>query len=341
MPVHNKVGSMSHQRNRGLLYAFCLAVGLFLLGGCASKVGGERVMLDSADPVFVDELLANTATPKRRIFGWLRQPEPGSSGPAPALVILHTSFGQGVHDRQYADLFSSLGFAVLAVDSFQPRGVSTTTQEQTLVTEFSMVADAYAALAYLSARPGIDNSRIGVIGFSKGGIAALYASLESVRNALTRKGESFAAHIAYYPWCGLRFLTPRTTGAPILIQAGGADEVTPPYLCTELLQQFRTVNPMQQADMIVHEGARHGFDHPVLENIAWSPTGGVTPASCLIREVRPNEYIEESTGRFVHSKNLKSIIWGCSGSIGVVGGDKEAGAQALKETVSFLQRNLL
>lgn len=216
-----------HAWSRGLLFACCLGAGLFALGGCASKVGGERVILDSADPVFVDELLADDATPKRRIFGWLQRPKSGSSGPVPAMVLLHTSFGQGVHDQQYADLFTAMGFAVLAVDSFQPRGVSTTTQEQTLVTEFSMVADAYAALAYLSTQPGIDKSRIGVIGFSKGGIAALYASLESVRDALTRHGESFAAHVAYYPWCGLRFLTPRTTGAPILIQSGGADEVTP------------------------------------------------------------------------------------------------------------------
>ena len=126
-----------------------------------------------------------------------------------------------------------------------------------------------------------------------------------------------------------------------MIQAGGTDEVTAPYLCRELLQEFRAVNPMLQTNMIIHEGARHGFDHPMLENVAWSPTGGVKPASCLIREVRPNAYFEESTGRFVHGKNLKSMIWGCSGSFGVVGGNREAGAQALKETVSFLQRHLM
>ena len=89
-----------HAWSRGLLFACCLGAVLFALGGCAGKVGGERVILNSADPVFVDELLADDAMPKRRIFGWLQRPKSGSSGPTPAMVLLHTSFGQGVHDQQ-------------------------------------------------------------------------------------------------------------------------------------------------------------------------------------------------------------------------------------------------
>ncbi len=322
--------------------SFGLALLLVLLTACTTtEIGGQQVAIRSADPVFIDELLNGSASPPRRIYGWLRMPAHPTRGPAPALVLLHTSFGQGEQDKQYADVFTAMGFAVLAINSFKPRGVSNTTQDQSLVTESSMIADAYAALAYLSARPDIDKSRIGVVGFSKGGIAALYASLTSIRTALARNGESFAAHVAYYPWCGLRFLSPKTTGAPILVQSGGADEITPPGLCLDFLEQLRLLNPAQQADMIVHDGARHGFDHPSLKNVTWAPVGGVTPASCLIREVRPNEFVEQSTGRKVSSGTLKSVIWDCSGSFGIAGGDPEAGRKALSKTMAFLRRTLL
>jgi dienelactone hydrolase len=180
-----------------------------------------------------------------------------------------------------------------------------------------------------------------VIGFSKGGIAALYASLRSVREALAHDGQAFAAHIAYYPWCGLRFLSPRTTGAPILIQSGGADEITPPGLCRDLIDKWRKVNPSQQADMVVYDGARHGFDHPSLKNVTWAPVGGVTPSSCLIREVRPGAYVEQSTGRPVTSGTLQSVIWDCSGAFGIAGGDADAGRQALLRTKRFLRATLL
>ena len=41
----------------------------------------------------------------------------------------------------------------------------------------------------------------------------------------------FAAHAAFYPWCGLRPLDVTTTGAPVLIQMGDDDNVTPALRC--------------------------------------------------------------------------------------------------------------
>ena len=61
-----------------------------------------------------------------------------------------------------------------------------------------IAADAYAALAWLGARPGIDMARVALIGFSYGGLAAVHAVNEGVARALAQGPERFAGHVAYY-----------------------------------------------------------------------------------------------------------------------------------------------
>ena len=107
--------------------------------------------------------------------------------------MLLTSFGQGSHDWSYASRLPDLGVAVLAVDSFSARGVSKTVQDPTLVSSASMLADGFAALGRLDEDPRIDRQRIGVLGFSKGGIAALYSAYEPIRRRLATDGTAFVA----------------------------------------------------------------------------------------------------------------------------------------------------
>lgn len=118
--------------------------------------------------------------------------------PFPALVLLHTSNGQGAQDWLYAQRLRERGSRSCRVDA-----------------------------------------RIGVMGFSKGGIAALYAAFRPVTDAGSRDGRSFALHLAYYPWCGLRLRDPLTTGAPVLIQTGALDDLVPPQRCAGLIAASR------------------------------------------------------------------------------------------------------
>ncbi|MCZ7655921.1 MAG: hypothetical protein M5R42_19135 [Rhodocyclaceae bacterium] len=61
----------------------------------------------------------------------------------------------------------------LVIDSFGPRGVMSTADDQTRVTTTQMLQDAYGALVFLADDKRIDSARIGVMGFSKGGTVAL------------------------------------------------------------------------------------------------------------------------------------------------------------------------
>lgn len=318
---------------------------VLLLGGCTiPPSGAERVELKSADYGFIDEILDGDHPlngKKRSIRAWFFAPSGNTAPPWPAVVMLHSSIGIGTQDWEYTERFRDHGLAVLAVDSFGARGVERTVQDQLAVSQASMMADAYAALDYLSADPRIEHRRIGVVGFSKGGIAALYAAFRPLRKRLAHDDERFAAHLAYYPWCGLRLLDSHTTGAPILIQAGELDNIAPPALCDELMGEVRSADPRAPFQLIVHEHARHAFDHPLLALFGALPVSGVAPANCRFREVSPGVLVESESGEIATARSLKDILTHCANGGGLAGGNDEAADSAWTQSLAFLTHTLL
>lgn len=327
---------------RLLLGLACLSVLLAASACTVPPLGSERLDFISRDYGFVDRLRDKSEGSSREVHGWLMLPEEGSATlPYPAVVMLHSSIGQGTQDWHYARVFREMGFAVLAVDSFQPRGVKKTIEDLTLVTETSMMADAYGALNRLSADPRFDAERIALVGFSKGGIAALYAAFATSQRALAAADYGFAAHVAYYPWCGVEFLDLKTTGAPVLIEAGAADEVAPPALCRELIAKIEASDPGAEIELSVHPGSLHAFDHPLLELFDDLPVTAELPTECRFREVEPNLFIEETSGRVATEESLPDIFEACSRDDARAGGNVAAAERALEETEAFLRRHLL
>jgi dienelactone hydrolase len=317
-----------------------LAVGLALLvSACTFKPEGtERLALSSRDYGFVDELLAGDDGAPSTVDGYLLLPhETRFAPPYPALVMLHTSGGQGTQDWSYAGRFAELGLAVLAVDSFSGRGVGKTIKDPTLVSAASMLADGFAALAALRADPRIDRRRIGIIGFSKGAITALYAAYEPVRRRLAPAGAAFAAHLAYYPWCGLRLNRPVTTGAPVLIQVGALDDVVPAERCRELIAASRGPNGAPNMELVIHQDARHGFDHPLLSPFGALPMSAPAPTNCLFEQQPGGGFLERHSGQAASADNLRQVLALCSAEHGTAGGNDQAAADSFARTVDFLR----
>jgi len=87
----------------------------------------------------------------------------------PAFIIIHGSGGvRAQRELAYARRFNELGVAAVVMDSFTPRGVERTVNDQRSVTDAEMVADTIALLRAVAHNPRIDATRIGAIGFSKG-----------------------------------------------------------------------------------------------------------------------------------------------------------------------------
>jgi carboxymethylenebutenolidase len=105
---------------------------------------------------------------------------PGRPERRPGIIVIHEIFGLNDDVRRIAGRFADLGYVALAPDLFDIGGQRLLCVARTLLTltrgEGPAFADLDAARAWLAARPEVDASRIGAVGFCMGGgFALLYA----------------------------------------------------------------------------------------------------------------------------------------------------------------------
>ena len=220
----------------------------------ATTANAERIAFDSAARgSSVVQIFQGKTAYTDHIYGELQLPSTGA-GPFPAMAIMHSSRGIVDTIGDWARLFNEMGVATFVVDSFTPRGIVEANADQ--LTFPAGVVDALRALKVLQQDSRIDTKNIGVIGFSRGAIAAMNSSFERYRaSVLGADGARFALHIPFYGGCAQYA---KTTGSPILTFLGTDDDFTSPDLCrkhTEILRQQGG-----KAELVVYEGALHGFD---------------------------------------------------------------------------------
>jgi dienelactone hydrolase len=261
---------------------------------------------------------------------------PKIEGRIPAAVIINSSGGVGSRvEPYYARLLASHGVAALVVDSFMPRGVRRTVGDQSLVGQDKSDADAVAGFRWLAEQPWVDQSRIIVMGMSRGGEAALHSAQLVNRRWLRAEDIRFAAHIAIVPGgCQIRVQDARTTGAPIFFMLAELDDYTPSRPCLEYLEQMRAAgNP--NVRFAVYYGIYHAFEL----------TAGVIEEhverwkSCRYDLDRNGRWIDPKTGQqlpFAHER--AAVLRTCldQGPV-TVGGDDAAFRQAEADLLQFLR----
>jgi uncharacterized protein len=218
--------------------------------------------------------LTAPAGPLLTIKGKLTLPKRSCGGgrKLPAVVILHGSSGVDSRGDFYEATLNDAGIATLQIDMWEARGVvGPTNRPQAPILTYP---DAFSALAFLAAHPRIAADRVGVLGFSWGGVISL-AAAEQLYAGKFGGGRKFKAHVANYPVCyafnntsisalpppaqfGTQFL--HLTGARVLIQIGSNDSYDNGTAHCKALAQ--SVNPDNNNVVRVAEypGAYHAWD---------------------------------------------------------------------------------
>ena len=186
------------------------------------------------------------------------------AGPAPAVLALHGCGGlydgRGRLAERYTELaarLNAMGVHMLATDSLQPRGekeLCTQRTGQRKVTQLQRRRDALGGLQWLAEQPGVDASRLGLLGWSNGGSTVLAASnLRHPEVAAAKVRPTLV--VAFYPGCESELARGYQGVAPLLLLLGEADDWTPAAPCKALAA---AVGPTVQWE--AYAGAFHGFD---------------------------------------------------------------------------------
>lgn len=213
------------------------------------------------------------------LVGYLFEPE--TLGAHAAIVLLHgragaySSSADGVYTaatlskrhKAWGEFWASRNYVALLVDSFGPRGYPAGFPQGSYKDRPAEVSeqkvrplDAYGALRYLRTLPGILADRIGIQGWSNGGMTVL-ATMSDQSPGLPRGEAGFRAAIAEYPGCGMDAIKGEYHNyAPILLLIAGSDDEVNPQTCEAFARNARAKG--NRLEFHVFTGAEHNFDDP-------------------------------------------------------------------------------
>ena len=84
--------------------------------------------------------------------------------------------------------FNAIGVSTFTLDGLTGRGLTQVITDQALLGRLNFILDIYRALDVLAKHPRVDSSRIALMGFSRGGHAALHASLTRFHKMWNKSG---------------------------------------------------------------------------------------------------------------------------------------------------------
>lgn len=244
-----------------------------LSSGCNSAVKLARMETGSRTWKVELHAIPSTTLTDRQFLTGQREAQPATltaalrlppgAAKVPAVILMHGSGGASGYVDEWARFLTDRGTASLMLDCFTGRGIDTTFANQEQLGRLAMIVDAYRAFDVLAAHARIDASRVLLMGFSRGGQAALYAAVRRFQDMHGPKRGSFAGYLSFYPACHIRYRgDEQLVDRPIKVLHGVADDLNPIGPCREFVARARQAG----ANIELHEfaGARHVFDWPLL-----------------------------------------------------------------------------
>lgn len=216
------------------------------------------------------------------------------SGRLPLVMLQHGSGGMAANVEMWTRELNAMGISTFALDGFTGRGLTSVNTNQALLGRLNFILDNYRALEILAKHPRVDSQRIVLMGFSRGGQAALYASLKRFNAIWNKSDAEFAGYILFFPDCATTFVSDADVGdRPIRIFGGGQDDYNPVALCKSYVDRLQAAG--KNVQLTVYPTASHAFDNPLGSVPPAEVKGGQTVRHCSIREEPEGTLINAST----------------------------------------------
>ena len=162
------------------------------------------------------------------------------SGRLPVAVLMHGSGGIGGNIGYWKRQLNAMGVSTFVIDGMTGRGVTGVGDKQATLGRLNFILDIYRSLEILAKHPRVDPNRIIMMGFSRGGQAALYSSVNRFQKRWNKSGVEFAAYIAFYPDCATNYRTDTEVAKrPIRIFHGTPDNYNPVAPCKAFVERLK------------------------------------------------------------------------------------------------------
>jgi carboxymethylenebutenolidase len=184
--------------------------------------------------------------------------EQAGDGPKPAVIVIQEIFGVDDHIKDIAGRLADAGYVAAAPDLFYRDGKNASVPYSDFdrarelrghIEDGPLTVDLQATFDYLTSQPGVDSSRIGIIGFCFGGRVTFLAA---------ERIKGIAAAAPFYPG-GFENLIDdvASIGCPIAGFFGNDDQNPKPEVVDQMVDALNKAG--KQVEVNRFDGAGHGF----------------------------------------------------------------------------------
>ena len=192
---------------------------------------------------------------RRQLEGYIARPE--GDGPFPGIVVIHEIYGLNENMKDITRRFAAQGYVALAVDLFAGRNRAVCmfrVMGGLLLNSLhnSTITDLNETLTFVSEQPGVDDARLGAVGYCMGGSFAI---------AWACTDDRLKAIAPYYA------MNPRPLEAvarlcPVVGSYPGSDFTTPHGQKLDVELERNNV----PHDIKIYPGAKHSFFNDTSRN---------------------------------------------------------------------------
>jgi carboxymethylenebutenolidase len=179
---------------------------------------------------------------------------PSGAGRHPGIVAIHEWWGLNDWVKEEAQKFADLGYVVLAPDLYRGKVATDPNEAHELMRGMPQdraIRDLKAAFDYLAARPDVNSSKVGSIGWCMGGGLSLQLAIHEPR---------LAACAVNYGAMPTDANDINQIKAPVLGNFGAEDRGITPAAVDAFQKAMQAGG--KSIDVKVYPGAGHGFENP-------------------------------------------------------------------------------